>query len=119
MKVSLEDYKITEQEKDSFDLKVKIQLKQYRDYNTKTVEVKIADSKPKATLQQARAAQNSPAPLSAQTYTVVSGDCLWNIAKKFYGDGSMYAAIYNANIDVIGGNPNLIYPGQVLTIPEA
>ncbi len=119
MKVSLEDYKITEQQKDSFDLKVKIQLKQYRDYNTKTVEVKIADSKPKATLQQARAAQNSPAPSSAQTYTVVSGDCLWNIAKKFYGDGSMYTAIYNANIDVIGGNPNLIYPGQVLTIPEA
>lgn len=25
--------------------------------------------------------------------------------------------IYNANKGVIGGNPNLIYPGQVLTIP--
>lgn len=119
MKVSLEDYKITEQAKEGFDLKVKVQLKQYHDYSTKMVNVKIADSKPKATIQQVRSAQNSPTPSSAQMYTVVSGDCLWNIAKKFYGDGSMYTTIYNANTDVIGDNPNLIYPGQMLTIPEA
>ena len=52
-----------------------------------------------------------------KTYTVKSGDCLWNIAKKFYGNGAQYTKIYNANKGVIGGNPNLIYPGQVLTIP--
>lgn len=51
------------------------------------------------------------------TYTVVKGDCLWNIAKKFYGNGADYTKIYNANVGVIGSNPNLIYPGQVLTIP--
>ena len=56
----------------------------------------------------------SPAP---KTYTVVSGDCLWNIAKKFYGDGSQYTKIYNANKGVIGSNPNLIRAGQVFTIP--
>ncbi len=50
------------------------------------------------------------------TYTVVKGDCLWNIAKKFYGRGAQYVKIYNANKDKIK-NPNLIYPGQVLTIP--
>lgn len=50
------------------------------------------------------------------TYTVVSGDCLWNIAKKFYGSGAQYVKIYNANKNIIK-NPNLIYPGQVLTIP--
>lgn len=55
MKVSLEDYQITEQADDGFDLTVKINLKQYRDYATKTVNIKIADSKPKATVQQARA----------------------------------------------------------------
>lgn len=54
-----------------------------------------------------------------QIYTVVNGDCLWNIAKKLYGDGSKYTVIYNANKSVIGGNPNLIYAGQVLTIPVA
>ena len=52
-----------------------------------------------------------------KTYTVKSGDCLWNIAKQFYGSGSDYTKIYNANKGTIGGNPNLIYPGQVLTLP--
>ena len=117
IKVSMEDYKITENAKDGFDLTVKISLKQWRDYGTKTVNITIASSKPKASAEPKRAATTSPAPTSAQTYTVVSGDCLWNIAKKFYGNGSKYTVIYNANKGVIGGNPNLIRPGQVLTIP--
>lgn len=119
IKVSMESYTITEQAKNGFDLTVKIKLKQYREYATKTVNIKIAASKPKATVQQTRAAETSPAPASSQTYTVVKGDCLWNIAKRFYGNGSKYTVIYNANKGVIGGNPNLIYPGQVLTIPAA
>lgn len=119
IKVSMEDYKLTEQAKNGFDVTVKIKLKQWRDYGTKTVNVKIAASKPKATVEKPRAAESSPAPASSQTYTVVRGDCLWNIAKKFYGNGSKYTVIYNANKGVIGGNPNLIYPGQVLTIPAA
>ena len=52
-----------------------------------------------------------------KTYTVVSGDCLWNIAKKFYGSGTDYKRIAAANPFIT--NPNLIYPGQVLTIPAA
>lgn len=119
IKVSMEDYRLTEEAKNGFDVVVKIKLKQWRDYGTKTVNVKIAASKPKATVEQPRAAETSPAPAASQTYTVVSGDCLWNIAKKFYGNGSKYTVIYNANKGVIGGNPNLIYPGQVLTIPAA
>ena len=46
-----------------------------------------------------------------------SGDCMWNIALHFYGDGTQYMKIYEANRGVIGSNPALIYPGQVLTIP--
>lgn len=52
------------------------------------------------------------------TYTVVRGDCLWNIAKKFLGSGSRYMEIYNANKSTIGSNPSLIYAGQVFTIPQ-
>ena len=51
------------------------------------------------------------------TYTVKKGDNLWNLAKKFYGNGADYGKIYEANRDVIGGNPSLIYPGQTFTIP--
>ena len=112
MKVSLEDYKIVESASDGFDLTVSIELKQYRDYSTKTVKLLTSTE---ATVEEER--ETDDAPEAATTYTVVSGDCLWAIAKKFYGDGSRYTEIYNANVDVIGSNPNLIYPGQVLTIP--
>ncbi len=119
IKVSMEDYKITEDAKNGFDVLVKIKLKQWRDYGTKTVNISFNMEKPKASVEPQREATASPAPATAQTYTVVKGDCLWNIAKKFYGNGSKYSIIYNANKSVIGGNPNLIYPGQVLTIPAA
>lgn len=112
MKVSLESYTITEQATDGFDLTVKIKLKQYRDYATKTV--KLA-SKKKAAVKKKRPSETAP---KVKTYKVVKGDCLWNIAKRFYGNGANYTVIYNANRKVIGSNPNLIYPGQVLKIPD-
>lgn len=55
--------------------------------------------------------------VSQKVYTVKKGDCLWNIAKAYYGNGAKYTTIYNANKNVIGKNPNLIYPGQKLVIP--
>lgn len=53
---------------------------------------------------------------SKKYHTVKKGDCLWNIAKAYYGNGSMYTKIYEANKDKIK-NPNLIYAGQVFLIP--
>jgi competence protein ComGC len=52
-------------------------------------------------------------------YTVVRGDCLWNIAKKkdYYGNGFAWPKIYKANRDKIK-NPDLIYPKQTFTIPK-
>lgn len=117
IKVSMEDYTITEQAGNGFDYTVKIKLKQYRDYGTKTVNIKFENSKATATVQQTRAAETSPAPANSQTYTVANGDCLWSIAKYFYGDGTKYTAIYHANNAVIGNNPNLLCPGQTLVIP--
>jgi hypothetical protein len=49
--------------------------------------------------------------------TVVKGDTLWDIAQAEYNDPTRWPEIYAANTDVIGGNPNLIFPGQVLRIP--
>ncbi len=117
IKVSLEDYKILEDAKNGFDVNVEVKLKQYRDYGTKTVNVTIKQDKPVATVQNTRPADTSPAPKTQpKTYTVKKGDTLWGIAKKYYGNGSLYTKIFNANKGVIK-NPNLIYVGQVFTIP--
>ena len=50
------------------------------------------------------------------SYTVVSGDCLWNIAYRHYGSGAKFTMIAEAN-----GlkDPYLINIGQVLVIPAA
>lgn len=50
------------------------------------------------------------------TYIVASGDNLSSIAYKLFGDAFRWREIYEMNSDVIGSNPNIIYPGQVLTI---
>jgi nucleoid-associated protein YgaU len=55
-----------------------------------------------------------PPPPASRTYTVVSGDTLWAISERFYGDGSRYQQIADASGI---SNPDLIHPGQVLTIP--
>lgn len=114
MKVSLENYTIKEDVSQGFDTVVSVKLKQYRDFGTKTCNIAFAGTKPTVSVQKARSATNAP---SGGTYTVKSGDSLWKIAASKLGNGSRWSDIYNANKSVIGGNPNRIYPGQVLTIP--
>lgn len=48
--------------------------------------------------------------------TVVKGNSLWRIARRVYGEGVMFTLIYEANQDQIK-DPDLIYPGQVFTLP--
>lgn len=52
------------------------------------------------------------------TYTVVAGDSLSKIAKRYYGDANQWRRIHEANRDQIA-NPDLIHPGQRLKIPGA
>jgi len=68
------------------------------------------DSKP--TTNKTKPANNS----TETTYTVVAGDNLTKIAKKF---GTTVDAIYELNKGIIGSNKNLIKPGQVFQIPTA
>jgi len=46
------------------------------------------------------------------------GDSLWTVARRNYGAGIRYTTIFDANRDQVR-NPNKIFPGQVLKIPEA
>lgn len=116
MKVSVEDYNIVEDAKEGLDVSVDVNLKQWRSYGTKTITVEQPAAKEeKATVSVTKERDASTAP-TTKTYTVKKGDTLWAIAAKYYGNGAQYNKIYNANTDKIS-NPNLIYPGQVFTIP--
>lgn len=100
--VGMEDYQITDDAEEGFDITVTVSLKQYRHYGTKTVTIQPASTpatKPTATVEPPKR-ETSQAPKQS-TYTVKSGDCLWNIAKKYLGDGSRYNEIYNLNKDKI------------------
>lgn len=59
--------------------------------------------------------ETNPAVTEGKTHTVQSGDTLWGIAKTYYGNGAQYTKIVAANSSI--KNPNLIYPGQVFSIP--
>ena len=50
-------------------------------------------------------------------HTVKSGETLGKIAKHYYGNASKYNAIFKANTNILK-NPDLIYPGQELVIPN-
>jgi nucleoid-associated protein YgaU len=52
------------------------------------------------------------------SYTVQPGNSLWVIARKAYGNGTQYTVIFGANKEHIR-DPNLIYPGQIITLPKS
>ena len=52
-----------------------------------------------------------------QWHEVTKGESLWKIAERYYGDGSLYPKIFEANRDVLS-DPDKISPGQKLRIPE-
>ena len=51
------------------------------------------------------------------TITVQPGFTLWAIARENFGEGMMYVQVFEANRDKIK-DPDLIYPGQVFTVPK-
>jgi nucleoid-associated protein YgaU len=53
----------------------------------------------------------------ARKIVVQKGDYLWKFAEQYYGQGWRYSVIFSANADLIR-DPDLIYPGQVFTVPE-
>ncbi|MFO1142924.1 MAG: LysM peptidoglycan-binding domain-containing protein [Amaricoccus sp.] len=58
-----------------------------------------------------------PASVENGTVTVQPGNNLWTLARTHYGSGVMYTQIFTANREQIR-NPDLIYPGQILAMPD-
>lgn len=91
------------------DVYLTLTLKRYRYLTAERVEAQLlpTDNDPRP--------DEGEAVDSGTTYTVVSGDCLWTICQKYYGDGSLCYKLATVN-----GVPNsyLIHPGDVLQIPD-
>jgi nucleoid-associated protein YgaU len=97
------------------DISYSITLKEYRRISIPVAVLTVAT--PSATVEASNNSRSGePAVAQAKTYTVESGDCLSSIARKLTGSAN-WQALYEQNKSVIGSNPNLIYPGQVLMIP--
>lgn len=99
--VALEDYEITEDAHNGFDVMVSIKLKQYKPYATKTLTFKEkADGKKTATAQKMRRISRE----IVKAYKVATGQMsLWEICKTQLGDGSKWPEIAKLNNIV---NPN-------------
>lgn len=113
MMVLVEKADAVEKAGEEGDKYISLTLLQYKAPGKRYVAVQT----PAAVVRQeenAEEAQN-PAVTENKTHTVQPGDTLWGLAKKYYGNGALYPKIASANPGI--KNPNLIYDGQVLSIP--
>lgn len=109
MDVLLEEYTVTEKGGEQGDFWVEMHWKEWKTAKSIRYSVK-SDNGSNVMVEQG---QERQAKTPAATYTVKKGDSLWNIAKRELGDGSKYKEIARKNGI---GDPNKIYPGQVLKL---
>lgn len=69
------------------------------------------------------ASDGTSAGVSASTagvdyYQAKSGDSLYNICEKYYGNGGMWQHIIKYQVPSIAAVPNLIFPGQLIVLPR-
>lgn len=124
LEMALETFEVKESADEGDDVIVSFELKQHKQYGVKVLATGVSGGFGGANGANGtnganganRDRTNEPGQETSK-YTVESGDTLWEIAKAAYGDGSMYTAIYEANKDIID-NPNMIYAGWELTVPN-
>lgn len=109
MDVLLEDYTVTEKGGEQGDFWVEMHWKEWKAAKSIRYSVKSQNGS-NVMVEQG---QERQAKTPAATYTVKKGDSLWNIAKRELGDGTKYKEIARKNGI---GDPNKIYPGQVLKL---
>ncbi|MDX5382923.1 MAG: LysM peptidoglycan-binding domain-containing protein [Rhodobacterales bacterium] len=82
--------------------------------STAPSDTALADS---GTAQPAGDTASSTNGAAARLVTVQPGNTLWAIARENYGEGLLFVRLFEANRDRIR-DPDLIYPGQIFTIPD-
>ena len=131
LQMALEEYEIQESASEGDDVIVSFELKQHKEYGVKVLK-KSEDSKDSSNSKStstAKETRNSDSKGTLPvTHTIVDSDRLWNLAQQYYGSGSKYTIIYNANKNTIekaakkrglasSSKGHWIFPGTVITIP--
>lgn len=105
----------------SGDVYFSLTLKRYKQINVIEAEniyqPVTKRNSPTATEVISSSTSGSASKASGASYTVKSGDTLWDIAKTSYGSGADWTKIYDANKDTLSDTSSLEV-GQVITIPE-
>ena len=115
MKVTLEEYSVVESAEDGFDCVVKMKLKQWKEFGTKTVKIKkVSKGKTTVSVQRCRSKKKIKLPT---THKVGKRDTIWTIAKKYYNDELKYLPIWKANKKILK-NPEDLKVGMKLKIPD-
>ncbi|MFD2671032.1 LysM peptidoglycan-binding domain-containing protein [Marinicrinis sediminis] len=112
MAATIRSLDIEEKAGEPGDIHFSLKLKEYQFF---TFPVYALDEEEKVIDPSQRRANTVVNP---SRYTVKPGDSLWKISQKNLGDGSKWRKIYELNKAVIGPNPNLIKPQQVLVMPS-
>lgn len=81
-------------------------------------QILVADATMPAQKAAEQVARTGGTGDAVKVVQIVKGNTLWAIARQVYGHGILYVRVFNANRDQIR-DPDLIYPGQVFTIPAA
>lgn len=79
-------------------------------------ELSIPKVLPKISVAKISKTSSQENAINGDKYTIVKGDNLWKISVRAYQDGFKWPEIAKANNNI--SNPNIIHPGNILTIPR-
>ncbi|MBP1906801.1 LysM repeat protein [Paenibacillus turicensis] len=115
--VSIEKFTWAEEGGAVGDIKYSISFKEYKFYSAKKVEVvKPTATTATPTVKKKTAAKRPNTKVKPKTYTLVKGDNLWKVAKKFLGDGSKYKQIQKLN-GIKDSELKRLQIGRVIKLP--
>lgn len=128
--MSVDSFEYKQREGDD-DIYYSIVLTEYKTLNVPSVKVstKVKSSIKTRPKPAAKSSGSSGGSSGGSSYTIKSNDTLWAIATRYYGNGTQYMKIYNANSSVIESTAkkhgfsssqqgHWIFPGTQLTIPK-
>jgi len=114
--VLIDDFDYNRNHGNYLDIDYNISFTEYKPFGAYAPYEEEAETDETRPTPPPREEVNKPPVL--RTHTVVRGDNLYNITRTKTGNPQNWRELYELNKVTIGNNPNLIFPGQILNIPE-